>query len=582
MENKFDNAIVQADAEKNTAPNAEIKKITDENSKSTLETKELNAPDIDEAVNDEMTINISKTAENDDITKKSTEGRTFSVAEAMRKIMSLTAEMNKDTDESADIQPSESDETIHDTPTDASLSETDKAEDQPETTDIAAELPDDNFGAEDDISESDATIVLTEDNTHDTESEYTDGHSDISVNGVSLSDDIQEDVDEDYDNDDGYIIEDEFDSIPDSFFDDSDNSSISALLYNDDDDSVTDEFEKIGSVSFAELKDQMQRIKDEAMELRANETVDSPAEDNTTGDESVEEDVEDSKAEENEETEVTDNVPAEAETKDGGSESPTEEAPAPEKKNYVRDIDRSERMEADEEEAEAPVNEHIITIDRSRVKENSVPEGRLIDTVFDFVELLTFASLIMMMLFSFVFRYTIVSGPSMMPTFNDGDRLITSNIFYQPKRGDVVVFDDRSNQAYEDGAVIKRIIGLPGDVVKIEGGIIMVKEKGSDEFKVVDYVEGMAIPLKDMGEVTVGEGEMFVMGDNVNNSLDSTDRDENRPEHNVGNIKIDSIIGKVILRFYAVEETFSEETQEWVRDGRIVFDTDFTKDTPEK
>ena len=167
-----------------------------------------------------------------------------------------------------------------------------------------------------------------------------------------------------------------------------------------------------------------------------------------------------------------------------------------------------------------------------------------------------------------------------MPTFNDGDRLIISNLFYEPKRGDIVVFDDRTNTAYDDIPIIKRIIGLEGDVVKIEGGIIMVKEAGSDEFTVVDYVYDMDIPYRDMDEVTVGKGEMFVMGDNVNNSLDSTDRNENDPTKNVGNVKVDSILGKVLFRFYVVETIFSEETQEWVTRGRIVFDTSFTKNKP--
>ncbi len=656
MENKVDNAIVQADAAENTAPNAEIKKKRGRKPKSVSETQEVNAPDTAEGVKDESVIDndatearaesnleaeasssaevaeeseidtngsilteamdegdcggentlteAARTDNKDEGLAKTTTakdaGHTVDVAEAMRKIMSFTAEMNKQTDESkkqsddvdkisasylsADTSlPKTEEKAISDLPADTSLPKTDKdesaaEEDQKEIGDMPSDLPvNDNATAEADTSEDADSTVLAEGEAHSaSETSGLEGDNDYILNTAdeinSLADGNPADADEaedDYDNDDdGYTLEDEFDSIPDSFFGDSDNSSISALLYNDDDDSATADFEKIGNISFSELKEQMQRIKDEAIELRADETDDAPAEDETS------ENTEELPAEQIEDAEPVDDTTDEAE--DDAPESPVEDEPAPEKKSYIRDIDRTEKTEEKSDEAEASTNEHIITIDRSRVKENGVPEGRFIDIIFDAVELFTFALLIIMMLLSFVFRHTTVSGPSMMPTFNDGDRLITSNLFYEPKRGDVVVFDDRSNQAYEDGPIIKRIIGLEGDVVKIEGGIIMVKENGSDEFKIVNYVENMEIPYRDMEEVTVGKGEMFVMGDNVNNSLDSTDRDENDPTRNVGNIKTDSILGKVLLRFYTVEMVFSEETQEWVTKGRIVFDTKFT------
>jgi signal peptidase I len=156
----------------------------------------------------------------------------------------------------------------------------------------------------------------------------------------------------------------------------------------------------------------------------------------------------------------------------------------------------------------------------------------------------------------------------MMPTFNDGDKLIVSNLFYEPQRGDVVVFNDKTNSGYDGTPIIKRIIALEGDIVKIEGGIIYVKESGKDNFSIVNYVEDMDIPHRDMEEVTVPQGEMFVMGDNVNLSKDSRDP-------MVGTIKVKSIIGKVILRFYAENLVYSEAEQKFKKNGRIVFDTDF-------
>lgn len=170
---------------------------------------------------------------------------------------------------------------------------------------------------------------------------------------------------------------------------------------------------------------------------------------------------------------------------------------------------------------------------------------------------------------SLTFRNTIVLGGSMLPTFNDGDRLIITNLFYTPARGDVVVFKGKSSDGYDNEAVIKRIIALEGDTVKIQGGIIYVKENGCDDFAIVNYVDDMDIPIRDMNEVTVPEGEMFVMGDNVNASKDSRDP-------MVGTIETKHIMGKVILRFYIVETDYSEATHEYVTKGRIVFHTDFT------
>ena len=587
MENYINNAIVQEDGEKNTEPNAEINKTIDnateetdraiERSEAVLQNDRaigsdgaasqdaapLSSDDKDSSPADA----ISGDGTLAEATKPQGEERpAIDIAEAMRKIMNFTSSVGAHQEEDRDGNRDHIDEEGVNTEN-TSLSHSD-----------AEEIVSDESVPSNVINEENKEFKNIEEPSDDVPNEVSYEISegeDINTEGG----DDEQDIDDDED-----ILEDEFGSIPDSFFDedfsyDDDNSSISALLYDDDDDNAESDFEKSDNVSFAKLKEEMQRIKNEAIELR--EIIED--EDNedviASGEKAIEEAATETGEDAAEIIEATEDA-TEAEEAANESEdvSPQAEAPiTPEKKSYIRDIDRKEIKEEEQSEERS---EHIITIDRTRIKDRSVPDGRPIDSVFEAAELFTFAFLIIMMLLCFMFRNTTVSGESMMPTFNDGDRLIISNLFYEPKRGDIVVFDDRTNTAYDDIPIIKRIIGLEGDVVKIEGGIIMVKEAGSDEFTVVDYVYDMDIPYRDMDEVTVGKGEMFVMGDNVNNSLDSTDRNENDPTKNVGNVKVDSILGKVLFRFYVVETIFSEETQEWVIRGRIVFDTSFTKNKP--
>ena len=168
---------------------------------------------------------------------------------------------------------------------------------------------------------------------------------------------------------------------------------------------------------------------------------------------------------------------------------------------------------------------------------------RFMDWVFDIAEMFVFVLAAVMILTSFIFKHSVVEGNSMLNTLSDGDHLIISDLFYTPDYGHIVVFEDYSKDENYRKAVIKRVIGLPGDTVEIK-----VAEDGKT-LKV--YVNGE--PIKDehayylptgtpatYGPVTVGEGQVFVLGDNRYNSTDSRE---------VGTINIDSILGKVILRF---------------------------------
>ncbi len=156
-----------------------------------------------------------------------------------------------------------------------------------------------------------------------------------------------------------------------------------------------------------------------------------------------------------------------------------------------------------------------------------------------FIVLLTF------LVVEYVGQRTRVSGKSMQPSLEDGDNLIVDKLSYRirdPKRFEVIVFP---SEIEEGKFYIKRIIGLPGETVRINGeGIIYI----DGEELVESY--GLEV-LKDPGtaadEVTLGDGEYFVLGDNRNHSMDS--RDEN-----VGKVQRDKIVGRAWLRIYPFDK----------------------------
>lgn len=177
----------------------------------------------------------------------------------------------------------------------------------------------------------------------------------------------------------------------------------------------------------------------------------------------------------------------------------------------------------------------------------SPDKPRIIDNIFDFIELFTITLVCVMILTTFIFRHSVVEGASMQNTLSDGDSLIITNLFYKPKRGDIIVFEDYSTSLKK--AVVKRVIGLPGEKVE-------VKVNKNKEYEV--YINDELLPEEyayndpdysapSTGVWYIEEGEVFVMGDNRYNSTDSRNS-------GVGPIDIECILGKVVLRFYPFDK----------------------------
>jgi len=153
----------------------------------------------------------------------------------------------------------------------------------------------------------------------------------------------------------------------------------------------------------------------------------------------------------------------------------------------------------------------------------------------------TFVSsfIIVFVLLAFVFRIASVSGESMVPTLDDGNRLVVSNLNSNYEYGDIVVV---SQPNYLNENLIKRVIAVGGDTVDIdfEKGIVYINEKKIDE-PYINTLTNYEPPDSVKFPLVVPQGYLFVMGDNRNASLDSRSQ-------SIGLIDERYIFGKAYFR----------------------------------
>lgn len=148
----------------------------------------------------------------------------------------------------------------------------------------------------------------------------------------------------------------------------------------------------------------------------------------------------------------------------------------------------------------------------------------------------------------FVGQRTVVSGTSMEDTLSNGDNLIIDKLTYRfrdPERFEVIVFPVKLDENKPADFYIKRVIGLPGERVRIdESGVIYINGEPLAESYGREVIQD---PGRAIEEVTLGEDEYFVLGDNRNNSEDSR-------RLLVGNVKKKIIIGRAWVRLYPFDE----------------------------
>lgn len=161
---------------------------------------------------------------------------------------------------------------------------------------------------------------------------------------------------------------------------------------------------------------------------------------------------------------------------------------------------------------------------------------RRLSTTYDILSSVVAAVVAVAVLLLFFFRVATVDGRSMVPTLDDKDRLIITNVTKNYERGDIVVIH-REHQI----SLIKRVIAIGGDTIDIDfkQGIVYVNGETLQEDYIaeptyVSFIDGPNFPFE------VPEGYLFCMGDNRNDSLDSRSA-------SVGLINEQYIVGKMVI-----------------------------------
>lgn len=159
----------------------------------------------------------------------------------------------------------------------------------------------------------------------------------------------------------------------------------------------------------------------------------------------------------------------------------------------------------------------------------------------EIVQFALLAILIVLPIRFFIAQPFIVSGASMEDTFHTNEYLIVDRVSYyfnDPQRGDVIVFRYPRNPSQ---FFIKRIIGLPGDTVTIDGNTITVSNENNEAGVTLNEPYVKSMEKNTFLTESLGEREYFVMGDN---------RDESSDSRVWGVLQEDRIIGRAFIRLF--------------------------------
>lgn len=172
-------------------------------------------------------------------------------------------------------------------------------------------------------------------------------------------------------------------------------------------------------------------------------------------------------------------------------------------------------------------------------------KSKLVGSIYETFESVIFAIALVLIIFTFFAKLSVVEGDSMYPTLNDKDYLVVSNVFfsYEPENGDIVVVQTKK---HPDGAIVKRVIATENQTVRIkynypfDGSFDVYVDDVLVEEDYAYYGSRLAIiPSQYEYELEIPENCVYVLGDNRNISLDS---------RTFGVVEENEILGKVVFR----------------------------------
>ena len=162
----------------------------------------------------------------------------------------------------------------------------------------------------------------------------------------------------------------------------------------------------------------------------------------------------------------------------------------------------------------------------------------------DFLETIVVSLAIFAIVYIFLFQPHQVDGRSMEPNFHNSEYILTDKVSYRmhdPRRGDVVVFHSPQDERVD---FIKRVVGVPGDTVKLSGGYVYLNGTKLNEEYIND--PGQVLPgrfMREGLEVDIPPGQFMVMGDNRLHSSDSREW---------GLVTKGGIVGRAFFRYWPI------------------------------
>ena len=253
---------------------------------------------------------------------------------------------------------------------------------------------------------------------------------------------------------------------------------------------------------------------------------------------------------------------AEVNTEAGSEEEKAEEATpaieAPAEDKPAEEEDASVEKDDSEDEEQSEETELSESDKKAFARGKKLEKGSTAYEVFDWLRTICIGILVGVFIVIFIAQRDNVYGDSMYPTLSSGDVIFTQKVstyFKTFKRGDIVILDGTDMEGYNSKEyLVKRIVALPGETIKIEDGNVYIKPANSADFFLLQekYLpEGTRTSLMDDGikkgynEMTLGPDEYYCLGDNRPVSNDS---------RNLGPFTVDRIKAVGVIRVFPLNE----------------------------